>query len=97
MEKWVKSLAAVDMGQTPTEIHFQSKADAFDIGCLYSTSDLQPENFCGVVARYGQLILILYAKTWDVDDAEQWFTWGDFEQTLKAMDRRALEAAGRVN
>jgi hypothetical protein len=92
--KWVKSVPSVDMGRPPSEIDFASIADEFAIGCLYSTTALQPENFCGAVARYGRLISILTAKTWDEDDAEQWFTWADFERALKAMDHRALDAQG---
>jgi hypothetical protein len=92
--KWNKSVGSVAMGQPPSEIAFVSRADEFAVGCLYSTTALQPENFCGAVARYGRLISILTTKTWDEDDAEQWFTWADFEGVLKAMDRRALEAQG---
>ena len=92
--KWKESVGSVVMGRPPSEIAFASMADEFAIGCLYSSTALQPENFCGAVARYGRLISILYTKTWDEDDAEQWFTWEDFERALKAMDRRALDAQG---
>jgi hypothetical protein len=94
-EKWKESEPSLVIGQPPAEIDFKSKADEFSIGCLYSTTALQPENFCSSVARYDRLISILYTKTWDEDDEEQWFTWADFERTLEAMDRRALDAQGK--
>lgn len=94
-EKWKRTMPCIVMGQKPSEINFQSGADEFEIGCLYSTLVTQPENFCEAVARYDRLILHLILKTWDEDDKEQWFTWADFERVLEAMDRRALEAAGR--
>jgi hypothetical protein len=91
-EKWAKPAL---WGKVPVEISFQSQADEFEIGCLYSTTEIQPENFCTAVARYDRLISVLMVKTWDEDDKEQWFTWADFERALEAMDRQALEAAGR--
>jgi hypothetical protein len=81
--------------EAPVDINFQSLADESRVGCAYSTIDIQPENVCTAVARYDRLISILTAKVWDKDDEDQWFTWTDLERVLNAMDRRALEAAGR--
>jgi hypothetical protein len=93
-ESYIK-YATANSAVQPKEIRFQSEADEFSVGCNYSNIDIQPENFCGAVGRYGRLVSVLYTKTWDEDDEEQWFTWGDFQRALEAMDRRALEALGQ--
>jgi hypothetical protein len=93
-EKYIKHATANSRRQ-PKEIHFESKADEFSIGCNYSNIDIQPENFCGAVGRYGRLVSVLIAKTWDEDDEEHWFTWAGFQRALEAMDRRALETLGQ--
>jgi len=93
-QKWLRPSLELER-HIPTEISFHSRADEFRVGCSYGITDTQPENVCVAIARYDRLVSQLIAKVWDKDDEEQWFTWVDFEQVLEAMDRRALEAAGR--
>jgi len=90
--EWIQSRQNIHYRETIPETSFQSRADEFKIGCLYDTSELWSQNLCIGVARYDRLISILTAIVYD---EEQWFTWADFERVLEAMDRRALEAAGR--
>jgi len=93
-QKWLQPSLKLER-HIPTEISFHSRADEFRVGCSYGITDTQPENVCVAIARYDRLVSQVIAKVWDKDDEEQWFTWVDFEQVLEAMDRRALEAAGR--
>jgi len=90
--KWTPFGKKILYKEAIPEIDFQSRADEFRIGCLYDTSELWSQNLCIGVARYERLISILTAIVYD---EEKWFGWADLERTLEAMDRRALEAAGR--
>lgn len=93
-QKWLQPRLELEK-QVPTEINFHSRADESRVGCSYGITDTDPENVCTAIARYDRLVSLLVVKVWDEDDEEQWFTWADFERVLEAMDRRALEAAGR--
>jgi hypothetical protein len=74
------------------QIDYVSRADQFKIGCLHGESELEPPHSCIVIARYDRLVSLLMATMYE---DEPRFTWSDLEQVLQAIDRRALEAAGR--
>ncbi len=79
-----------DLTYDVPEIDFQSRADEFKLGCWYNPEE-QPWTWCVASARYDRLCTSL---TVFVPDDQSLYSWSDLEQTIEAMEQRALEAAG---
>jgi hypothetical protein len=62
-----------------------STADEFALQCMSVRISGVPAESCKAVARYGDIISVLYANVFE----GRWFTWEDLERVLRAIDQRA--------
>lgn len=89
-EQIVKSFppSAADSWKRIPELEFPHHADEIKVACLPGYINGERVLSCKAVARYRNLVVVVYANVFD----DRWLRMSEFRAVLEAMDRRIVAA-----